>query len=162
MKRRRKLSITAAHHDNSRHPLMNDHRAAAEWLAHSRESPHAAEADAEQVVTVETDTVVSWYLEVLLFNLVKVPEPLIEFPVTDDRSERMFMLHLVLFLLASGLAEEKLSPLGGTLQYVATEKLLRRSGWLLAGEGPDKRANQYMRRLALNALRFLQGRASGQ
>jgi hypothetical protein len=116
MTRRRKLSTTGTHHDNSRHPLVSRQPLAGEQLVHSRENSRVAEAGAEQIVTVETDTVVSWYLEVLLFNLVKVPQPLIEFPVTDDRSERMFMLHLVLFLLASGLAEEKLSPLQGTLQ----------------------------------------------
>jgi hypothetical protein len=162
MKKPRKLSITTAHHDNSRHPLMNRQPAADERLAHSRQCPRAADDDAEEMVTVETDSIVGWYLDVLLLNLVKVPDPLIELTVKDDRSEAMFMLHLVLFLLASGLAEEKLSSSHGTLQYVATKKLLRRSGWLVAGKEPDKRTDQYMCRLTRNALRFLQGRASQQ
>jgi hypothetical protein len=47
-------------------------------------------------------------------------------------------------------------------QFVATNKLLRRSGWLVAGEEPDKRADLYMSRLTLNALRFLdEARVSG-
>lgn len=123
--KRRKLATTAAHHENSRHPLINRQPAADERLAHSRQSPRGA--DAEEMFTLQADSTVHCYLELLFFNLVEAPDALIEFTVRDDRSEAMFMLHLVLFLLASGLAEEKLTSLCRS-QFVATKKLLRRSG----------------------------------
>jgi hypothetical protein len=159
MKRHRKLSITAAHHGNSRQPPMNDHRAAGEWLAHSRESLRAA--DAEETFKFQVDSIVDWHLGFLFFNLVEGPDGLIGSTVSDDRWKMMFMFHLVLCLQFCGLAEKKQSS-PCCIQYVATKKLLRRSRWLLAGEEPDKRANEYLSNLTLNAVRFLEeARLSG-
>jgi hypothetical protein len=115
--------------------------------------------DADEMLTVEMDSVVSWYVEVLLLNIFKVPDPLMEFIDKDDDSEAMAIKDLLQFLRVSGLAEEKLSPSRDIQQYVASKKLLRNSGWLVAGREPDKRTDQYMLRLTRNALRFLQPRA---
>ena len=116
--------------------------------------------DADDMLMAEMDSVVGWYAEFLLLNIFKVPDPLMEFADKDDDSEAIAMLHILQFLLVSGLAEEKLSPSGGMQQYVASKKLLRRSGWLVAGKKPDKRTDQYMSRLVRSALRFLQRRTA--
>jgi hypothetical protein len=115
--------------------------------------------DADEMLAVEMDSVVGWYVKVLLLNIFKVPDPLMEFIEKDEDSEAMAMMDLLEYLQVSGLAEEKPSPSRDIQQYVASKKLLRNSGWLVTGRGPDKRTDQYMWRLTRNALRFLQRRA---
>lgn len=112
----------------------------------------------DEMLMVELDSVVSWYVKVLLLNIFKVPEPLMEFVNNDDDSEATAMMDLLQFLRAAGLAEEKPGPSKGFPQYVASKRLLRHSGWLVAGKEPDKRTDQYMWRLTRNAMRFLRRR----
>jgi hypothetical protein len=159
MKKPRKLTVISSHHDDNLHPLMNDGPATAERLAHSRESPRAA--DAEETFKFQVDSIVHCYLDLLYYNLVEAPDALIELTARDDHSITMFRLHLALFLLFAGLAEEEPgSPC--CIRFVATKKLLRGFGWLDAGDEPDERAIRYSLRLTLNAFRFLEeARLSG-
>jgi hypothetical protein len=112
--------------------------------------------EANEMLAVEMDSVVGWYVKVLLLNIFKVPDPLMEFLEKSDDSEAMAVVDLLQFLLVAGLAEEKLNPLRNVHQYMASKKLLRQSDWLVEGREPDKRTDQYMWRLTRNALRFLQ------
>lgn len=107
--------------------------------------------EADEMWVLEMDSVVGWYVEVLLSNIVK---PFVEF-TDDDESEADAKLELLHFLLSNGLAKREFGASEFLPRFVATKKLLQKSDWLLAGRAPDKKVDTYMKRLATNFLRFL-------
>jgi hypothetical protein len=103
---------------------------------------------------LEIDSTVSWYVEVLFFNIFKVPDPLMACPNASAEAEAAIKFDLLAFMVGADLAENS-GEVRGRQQIVATRKLRRNSDWLISGAEPSGKTDRYMWRLTRRAVRFL-------
>jgi hypothetical protein len=105
---------------------------------------------------VKLDPVVAGYVELLYRSIFEGSEPLMEVSDRNGNSKDKAYNDLVCYLLAANLAEPREGTSPDLQEICATEKLRRKSEWLLQGRAPqDKRTRKHIELLIRNALRFL-------